>query len=325
MDQVSITCPHCGAMLKDVAGNSSSVHCEYCGTLVRAEGLAKQAPQQPTHAPQPVSSVPTSVPAQIEVLPAEYSQLKRPRPSSPLYASGAFSSGCSLIFAVVWILFSAIFPLIGLGTLITDFSNYNRLLREGLPAQATVTKLDVDDSGDSNTYYVYYQFRAMANNEFSQFELSKSIPSSLYDNLEVGQKINILYAASDPTLTAVKSEFGPPNPFSSLSFIGIGSLFVLIGIWMLYQGLSTLKNLNLLRLQGRQTLATIFDRWQDKDSDGNSLYFVAFVFKVSSLTGERQIITHAEQNKDLYNKYQIGQTCVVRYLPTNPYICQAKI
>ena len=41
-------------------------------------------------------------------LPAEYRQLKRPKPSAPLA-----NSGCSLVFGLFWTLFSAIFVVAG--------------------------------------------------------------------------------------------------------------------------------------------------------------------------------------------------------------------
>ncbi len=98
---------------------------------------------------------------------------------------------------------------------------------------------------------------------------------------------------------------------------GLGGLFVLIGLGMLYGGLKAQGHLQELRSQGRQARAFIFDRWQDKDSDGDPTYFVAFAFTVG-----QQIITHAEQNSKLFQKYRIGDTVTVRYIPNQPTICQ---
>jgi hypothetical protein len=77
-----------------------------------------------------------------------------------------------------------------------------------------------------------------------------------------------------------------------------------------------------LRFHGRQTQAIIFDRWQEKDSEGDSVFYIAYAFKVSELQGRQRIITRAEQNRILYPKLSIGDTLVIRYLADNPSICK---
>jgi hypothetical protein len=225
-----------------------------------------------------------------------------------------------MIFGLFWTLFSAIFVVAGIWFYISGYMQYNRLVQEGVPAWAVITKLEIDNSDDSTSYYVYYQFRAKANGDVSRFDDHDSVSSSLYNSLKTGQQIEILYAASDPTTTVIKSELKAPNVLFSLAFSGMGGVFVLIGLAMLYGGIKAQGHLRQLRSQGRQARAFLFDRWRDTDSDGDPTYFVAFAFTV-----DLHIITHAEQNKILYDKYQIGDWLAVRYLPGTPSICQAQV
>lgn len=36
-------------------------------------------------------------------------------------------------------------------------------------------------------------------------------------------------------------------------------------------------------------------------------------------------VSRAEQNKDIYDRYQVGDSVLVRYLPDNPNICRLDI
>jgi hypothetical protein len=121
-------------------------------------------------------------------------------------------------------------------------------------------------------------------------------------------------------MTVIKSEFEPPSLLFSLTFSGMGGLFLSIGLAMMYGVFKAQMQLRELCAQGRQAQGFVFDRWKDKDSDGAPTYFVAFAFRTNF-----QIITCAEQNKILYDKYEIGDSLIVRYLPDNPQICQTRI
>jgi hypothetical protein len=271
---------------------------------------------------QPIIPIMTSnqLPKTEPKLPPEFSYLKRPKPRDLLNTSRN-----SLMFSLVWTLFSSIFLLVNLGGLIKGNSDYKQLTQKGVAAKATITKLEIDNSGDAANYHVYYQFMGLVNGTPVRFVDSASVSASLYFILKAEQEIDILYAASDPNLSAIKVELGPPNALSALIYIGMSSLFVLIGIGMLSGSLKAQKNLKSLRSTGCRTQAVIFDSWQDNDSNGNPAYFVAFAFKVTSLNGEQQTITRAEQNKILYDHYHLGDTLNVCYLPDNPFICRVKV
>jgi hypothetical protein len=305
------TCPHCGAENRGNLGSDGRVYCEYCDAVLSIESTTGKTRQYA----QPASSALTFTNSPSQGLPPEFRRLSRPKVSPSLE-----SSGCGLIFGLFWTLFSAVFVIFGLGFTISSQQEYNRLVQEGISVLADITELEIDDSGDSTSYYVHYQYRARVQGDLSRFEDQDSVSASFFRSLQVGQQIEILYAESDPKVTAIKSEFEPPSLLFSLIFSGMGGLFLLIGLAMIYGAFKAQVQLRQLRSQGRQTQGFVFDRWKDKDSDGDPTYFVAFAFKVNF-----EIITRAEQNKILYDKCQIGDPLIVRYLSDDPQICQARI
>ncbi|MFZ6026818.1 MAG: DUF3592 domain-containing protein [Chloroflexota bacterium] len=311
MNQPLTHCPQCGAAIKKTLSGSPE-RCTHCGSFLPRQ--EKTTPPRPT--PAQVQTL-TPTPAAASPLPPEYSRLPRPKPTGLRE-----SVGCILIFGLIWTLFSAIFPVVGVGVFISEQAKYNQLSREGVTAKGMITELDIDNSGDSTSYYVSYQFTASINGDPTQVQARESVSSSLYNDLETGQKIDVLYAASDPNLSTLKAEFAPPNLLFSLFFVGFGGLFVLFGLGMMYGGVKAMRELNQLRSSGRQVQGIIFDRWQDTDSDGDPTYFVAYAFKVGPA---QQIVTAAEQNKKLHQKYQIGDSVTVRYVPSQPTICQVRL
>jgi len=309
MNQSFTSCRQCGAAIRLPSNNS---HCEYCGAPLQpiTSGIQPPLPVQQTAQPSSNASL----------TPLEISSLKRPRATSPLEGSG-----CALIFGIGWTLFSLVFVFIGIGGLVSEYLNYFRLQREGVGTTAMIVEMEVDDGDDSTTYYVYYQFTGVANNEAVKIEDRDTVPYLLYSTLKVEQRIEILYASSDPTLTAIKADFHPPNPLLPLLFSGMGILFTAIGGAMVNGGIRGQHHLNRLRDSGRQIQGVIFDHWEDKDSDGDATYFVAYAFKVQARGGSGKIISKAEQNRSAYQKYRIGESVLVRYLPDDPTVCQLRL
>jgi len=303
MTSSPVTCSQCGAEVHTATAQNGFVHCEYCGASVPVNNFSPQKNQ-------PVQSNPSTM--NDSNLPLEYARLERPKPSPSLE-----SSGCSVVLGLIWTIFSSVFVVVGVVFFSNEYIEYNRLTKEGISTTAIITGLNVDDSGDSTSYLVYYQFRAPVNGGLTRFENNESVSSGFYSSLWVEQKIEILYAASDPSISVIKSEFDSPSVIFPLVFSGLGGLFVLIGLGLLYGSIRAQYHLRLLRSEGHQTMGFIIDRWRDKDSEGTTIYFIAYAFK--ELGG--QIISRAEQNHTLYQKYKIGDTISIRYLPYNPSIC----
>jgi DNA-directed RNA polymerase subunit RPC12/RpoP len=299
------SCPHCGATLKMLAPGRA-LKCDYCGTQILTP-LPRTSPVQAGAAS-----------ANKDGLPPEYANLRRPRITSPVGAQGYGI----MIFGIFWTLFSLIFLVLGVRSFANQFIQYSRIANEGLAARGIVTKLEIDDSGDSTSYYVYYQFSAAVNGHFTQINARESVPEAFYNTLRVEQQVDVLYAASDPNLYRLQSQSKQPNILFGLIFGGMGGLFVLIGIGMIYSAMKSNDQLKQLRMDGKETQGVVFERWKDTDSDGHPTYLVAYAFKVPDLQGNMKIITRAEQNRAIYDMVQVGQPVAIRYLPGQPDVCQ---
>ena len=255
-----------------------------------------------------------------KALPSEYSRLERPWPSSTL--ENPYTSLFNGLFLIIFLPFMMSVP--PWSNLIVE---YKRLSHEVEATDATISHLNKDESGDSTTCRVNYGFKAPdKNGTLTFFQKSETIPCHLYNELKVEQQIEILYVTSDPTVSVIKSEHHLPNWKSNGIIFFLLSLFYfllfflpsLFGLGYIYSGLITLHRRKLLRVKGQQTQAILFDRWEEKDSEGAKTYYVAYAFKIPTNQGEQIIITRAEENRKAYRKFQIGDTPTVCYLPEKP-------
>ncbi len=315
IDKSLASCPRCGATINILVTNQPQ-HCEYCGTLIRPtiRESDKSHPSMVVKSPDQ----PNSVLVEGVSLPPEYSNIKRPRPSTPVGAQGIVG----IFFGVVWTLFSLVFLVLGLNTVLGEILLNLRVQKEGLVVQGVITKLEIDDSGDSTSYYVNYQFQAPLKGDFTQFNHRQDVSRTTYNLLIVGQKVDVQYASSDANVSRLKSESGRSNLLSGLLFTAVGGFFVLIGMTIAVDAAKSLNQLDQLRQSGLKTQATLIEHWKDKDSDGDPVYFVTYAFQVVSSQGRTRIITRTEQQRKIYEKYQLGDIITVRCLPDNPDVCQ---
>ncbi|MBK6792774.1 MAG: hypothetical protein IPG80_09550 [Anaerolineales bacterium] len=61
-----------------------------------------------------------------------------------------------------------------------------------------------------------------------------TVSRSSYSKYKVGQEIEVLYAASNPEISATKAGFGPPSIFSILFFPALAT-------WLAYLGLKEMS------------------------------------------------------------------------------------
>ena len=115
--------------------------------------------------------------------------------------------------------------------------------------------------------------------------------------------------------------FRQPGSSPNSTLGGLGGLLLLIGMGIMVAARRGQSRIDRLRQSGQQTEAVVFDRWTMLTSE-ESLYLVAYAFKIPNLLGNMQIHTYAEDNREVYDKCQIGDTITVQYLPEDPNICQ---
>lgn len=298
----SVTLPYCGAVVP-----TGITTCLKCGSTVRSTKIEFSQQSVP---PNPEEKVP---------IPPEFLDLKRPEVQQPL--SGSFFS---LLLMVSFTLLGAIFLMLGIGGHIRESNSYRRLTQEGVVVQGLVWSLRMEE-GDSTTYHVDYQFTAPINGDPTRIQGSQSVSSDLYRSLREGQTVQVRYAASDPYLSTLEAAFAPPNIIFLLIIGGMGALSMLVGLAMAVYLFRNMRSLRRLRLYGRQTSAFIFDRWEDRDPEGLATYCIAYAFKAELPDGGVIVVRRAEQNKGVYGRYQVGDPVPVRYLPTDPTICQLQI
>jgi hypothetical protein len=99
-------------------------------------------------------------------------------------------------------------------------------------------------------------------------------------------------------------------------------IFVAVGVLMLGGSLKDARRQAQLRRAGQLAQATVFDRWQDSDSDGDPLYVVAYAFRAILPDGSARLVTRAEYHKRVYQAVPPGGTLQVLYLPENPENCK---
>ena len=79
----------------------------------------------------------------------------RPKPAEALLAGLV-----PFLFGIPWTIFNIIFLFMMIEAGVQDQKQYNNLTSEGVTAQAVITKLEIDDSDDSTTHFVYFRFTA---------------------------------------------------------------------------------------------------------------------------------------------------------------------
>ena len=296
------SCLQCGATLA-----AGTIRCDYCGTPLKTV--------RPPFQSWAEQSNPNPQPAEAE-LPPEFARLKRPKPTDSLLAEVL-----KLLLGIPWTFFSLVFLFI---IIVSNFRQETQLLRlanDGITVQGIITRLEVDDSGDSSRYNVYYRFIAPVNGNPQTFEQYASVSQSVYESLETGGRLEVIYSASDPQFSVVKADFGVSSLWPSILGVGMSLLFVGIGLMMVIPGAQAGKHILKLGSQGQLTRATVFARWEETDSDGTS-YYVAYAFKVSSRPTGQQIISNAQQSLYAYKKLSIGGQVNIKYLSDNPQICR---
>lgn len=282
MSNPSHLCPQCGNALSETADRCSS-----CGSPVLPAGAELASPNE------------------SPALPPQFRGLKRP---APRYA---VNPGCGLI---IGILFSLCLTPFAFLLLVDEFRSYLRLAREGTLAIAVITDLEVESYDFFEEYYVHYEFRAPFAGDRKLFDGVDKVSEAYYNQLAVGQEIPIIYWPLDPEISAVELKLDVRLIIFALFFILLGPLTILF--FSLY-----LRRLQRLRQRGQLVQGFIFDRWIDRDMEGEPAHMVAYAFEIDTPDRGRIIITASEQNERAYEKYQIGSPVVIRYLPENPRLC----
>ncbi|MCS6883545.1 MAG: hypothetical protein RMK84_05065 [Oscillochloridaceae bacterium] len=100
----------------------------------------------------------------------------------------------------------------------------------------------------------------------------------------------------------------------------VGSMLFLMALVVVPGRMYAAKLWERMHQYGRQTSGVIFDRWTDKDYEGDTTYFVAYAFQAEGAGQSPVIVTRAEKNQKLYERYRVGDVIAIRYLISDPSI-----
>jgi hypothetical protein len=244
---------------------------------------------------------------------------QRPKARTPLSAG---SGGCFLIFGLFWTVFSLAFVILPVGMFFSEMQTYNLLKDTGDLTEGVITSRRIDEDSEGDTYYVTYKYTApLPQGDRQQFSHEESVSSSLYESLEPETRVQVRYARANPEVAELEQEFGPPA-YWILLMSGMGGLFTLIGLFMMSNGLRSIGKAGQLARQGQVTQGLVVDRWTEKDSDGDTVYVVAYRFNAPG----HPPVTIAEYfHRGLFDKLQMGAAVPVRYLPDKPQTCRLEL
>jgi hypothetical protein len=176
--------------------------------------------------------------------------------SKPKGNSSAAVGGC--LFTFIMVLTILVFGGFGLRELLVR----NQLEREGERIGATITNLVIDDSDDSTSYEVTYSYRVGTHN-YSRME---SVSQGFYNQLRVGQRLDILYHSSNPDESRIAVDTGNPT---WVIFLVIGAVAVLLEIGTALAVLGQANRRNRLLRDGKIVYGelTLVDGHIDSDND----------------------------------------------------------
>jgi hypothetical protein len=254
-----------------------------------------------------MNSAPQTPPA--VTLPPELLNLPRPNPHSPYQVGQPY-----LVVAILWILLWSGVGLWLVGDYANDLNSYNLLQSEGVVTPATITSI-IDESGSDTTAYAA-TYRFMAGN--TPIDGRDEISYDLYHSLKTGAKLNVLYAKSNPQISAIKTELAPPGHTGFTTFAAFMSFIaVLAGLAMAWFSAQSTKRASDLRTKGKIVRGVVFDKWVRSGSE-NDYYCVAYAYKVPE--NKTEIFCDAIQSDKAYNSLNKGDRISVRYLPETPQI-----
>ena len=144
------------------------------------------------------------------------------------------------------------------------------------------------------------------------------ISYDLYRSLKTGAKLDVLYAKTNPQITAIKTELAPPGNTGFTTFAAFMSVVaVLAGLVVACFSAQSTKHAADLRTKGKIVRGVVFDKWVRSGSE-NDYCCVAYAYKVPE--NKTKIFCDAIQSDKAYKFLNKGDRVAVRYLPETPQI-----
>ncbi len=190
-----------------------------------------------------------------------------------------------------------------------DQIRQERLLQtEGVETTARITDKRISGGDDSDTYYVYYTFTAVGNDEKWEIGRKDSVSEAFYDQVEYGGLLPVIYVRSNPRILRIRALYTPGRVeyWPLVIFGGLGLMCCLVS-WVLFRGYRTAQRLD---DEGIPTATPLLDCWQEENSD-SVIYYAAY--ELPGVGPVRQIV-----DKATYERLHVGDALRLVYLPDRP-------
>lgn len=186
----------------------------------------------------------------------------------------------------------SVFVLAGLGLLVmtlSDVYEWFLIMQQGVTTTGEYADRRVSTADDSNAYYVTFQYTAAD----TRYTTEQRVSETIYERAEVGGRVEIVYARSNPQFAAVQGTNQPPTAL--LVFTLVWNTFITGIIWMLVK---FSRKQRYLEQNGRLVGGEIVKSSQSKDSDGDLILKVEYRF-LAPRTYQRIVKTARAQRNDL--------------------------
>jgi len=188
-----------------------------------------------------------------------------------------------------------------------------RLLQnEGMTTRATVAEKYISEDDEGNeTYYVTYTFTAQSLDAGpQQIKRQESVPHEIFARVEKGERIEIIYARSDPKVARIMANYEP----GAVSYLPIclGGILGLVDALMTIPFYRRFQKAVRLDVEGIPTTTTVRGLFTSSGEEGTT-YYVAYTLP------DGQKIRHSIKPA-LYKQLHVGDTLRIVYLSDNPRV-----
>jgi hypothetical protein len=251
------TCRSCGGQ-----NPRPSATCTFCRAEQTGSGLS--AEQATTRSPSPLTD-----PA-VFIIDREH--VKRFQRGG----RGFGAQGCLTLFLIPFVLIG----LFMVGFLLNSLREQVALDQRGMEIAGRVSDKTIS-SGDSDSYYVHFQFEAEGRTWTDRVSLAEDI----YDRTEVGQPVEVRYVQGDPAISVL---VGVPTS-AEIPFLFVFSVCWNGFAWTMFIG-SIVHSLKQRRLyqEGRVITGEVLAAKGERDSDGDFFLELEYGF---AAPGTRDFLT----------------------------------
>ncbi|MCB0172866.1 MAG: DUF3592 domain-containing protein [Anaerolineae bacterium] len=244
-------------------------------------------------------------------------QSGRPKIQQP---PNIYGSGCALTFGLVWVSFSLVFVVVGLGWLVSEWTTYTLLRESGVTSDAVVISRRIDTDSEGDRFYITYRYTApLPQGDRGTFTKEENVSRGQYQEYPPDTRVTIRYAASQPETAQLAGKSITGSILFALFFAVFGGIFTFVGLALISGGVKNMSQARALAYRGVTAQAQVIERWTEQDSDGDTQYCVSYRF---TAPGHPELF-RAEYNRRAYD--QPGDAVSVRYLPYQPEICRLEL